>query len=65
MNAKLMQMSMLLNSIDNEEAAFACLRTEHKDTLEKLHFELRKLRDEVITGQQTFPIDEPPPGKVA
>ncbi len=61
---RLMQMAMLLKAIDDEENDFAAQRTQHKDTLVKLHSELRTLKYEVLTGQQTIPL-EPPPGKAA
>jgi predicted nucleic acid-binding Zn-ribbon protein len=60
---RLMQMAMLLKAIDDETNDFATAKTEHKDTMEKLHNELRKLKYEVLTGQQTIPLE--PPEKAA
>ena len=61
---RLMQMAMLLKAIDDEESRFNVQKTEHKDIIEKLQAALRMLKYEVLTGQQTIPL-EPPPGKAA
>lgn len=57
-NQRLMQMALLLKAIEDEENAFASVRTEHKDTLEKLHNELRKLKYAVLTGQEPLPLEK-------
>ncbi len=59
-----MQMAMLLKAIDDLESEFAAVKTEFKDRTTKLHNELSKLQYDVLSGQQTIPL-EPPPGKAA
>ena len=54
---RLLQMAMLLKAIEDEESEFAMARTQHKDTMEKLHNELRKLKYDVLSGQQVLPIE--------
>ena len=65
MTEQLTQILMLMKAIDDEEDRFSLAKTEHKDTMTKLHSALRILRYQLVSGQQPLPIDEPPPGKVA
>ncbi len=61
---RLMQMAMLLKAIDDEEENAAEWRAAYKSRMETLQKELSRLKYEILTGQQTIPL-EPPPGKAA
>ena len=54
---KTRELCLVLQSIEDEEARFAEIRTEHKDTMEKLHNLAYKLRREILTGQVTLPLE--------
>lgn len=45
------RLAYVLQSIDNEEMRFAEMKTEHKDTIERLQNLAYKIRQEILTGQ--------------
>jgi len=56
-NDKTKELCLVLQSIEDEEARFAELRTEHRETMEKLHHVAYRLRREIMSGQQSLPIE--------
>ncbi len=51
------RLALLLQAIESEERNFAELRTEHKDTLEKLQNQAYALRQEILSGQSALPLE--------
>lgn len=45
------RLAYVLKAIEDEEMRFAEQRTEHKDTMERLHNLSYKIRQEILTGQ--------------
>jgi hypothetical protein len=45
------RLAFVLRAIEDEERAFAETRTAHKDTMERLHNLVYKMRQEILTGQ--------------
>ena len=60
------RIAMLLRAIEDDESAFSVSRLEHKTRQEILRGELAKIREEILTGQESLPLEpNPAPEKAA
>lgn len=53
-----MRLATLLHALQSEKMRFNELRTEHKDTLERLENQISMLKHEILTGQANL-LDPP------
>lgn len=50
------RLAYVLKALEDEEMRFAEQKTEHKDTMERLQNLAYKIRQEILTGQNTLPL---------
>lgn len=57
MNDKAKQLAMVLQAIEDAEREMADYRTDYKARMERLLNSARILRNEILTGQESLPIE--------
>ncbi len=53
------RLASALQAIEDAEAEYAEVKAEFKDRLTRLHNEVAALKQDILTGQKTLPLDEP------